>query len=125
LASMKTLIPISGFDADLLDPPLHVRFARTDEAFVGIAMTQPIMLKDNALVLTDEKRILCIYPYRDSDYSRIALQTRNALIIAYGAPGITETQLRVAVETTLSYVKQTSQGDAKMVKVFSATCNET
>lgn len=124
LVSMQTMIPISGFDADLLEQSFHVRFARTDESFVGIGMTQPIMLKDNALVLADEKRILCIYPYRDSDYSKITLQTRNGLIVAYGAPGITETLLRNTVETTLSYIKQTSQGDPKPAKIFSATCKE-
>jgi DNA/RNA-binding domain of Phe-tRNA-synthetase-like protein len=119
LASMETIIPMSGFDADRLNPPFHVGFAKDGEAFVGIGMNKPLSLMDNTLVLTDERQILCIYPYRDSDRSKITLQTRNAMIIAYGSPGITENQLRNAAETTLSYIKQTSHGEIAIVKVFS------
>jgi DNA/RNA-binding domain of Phe-tRNA-synthetase-like protein len=125
LASMKTIIPISGFDADLVDQPFHVRFAGDGEVFSGIGMTKPMPLKNNALVLTDERQILCIYPYRDSDRSKITLQTRNVLITAYGSPGITENQLRNAVETTLSHIKQTSHGETTLVKTFSTTRDET
>jgi DNA/RNA-binding domain of Phe-tRNA-synthetase-like protein len=124
LASMKTIIPISGFDADRVSPPFHVRFAKNTEVFTGIGMSKPMFLRDNTLVLTDEKQILCIYPYRDSDHSKITLQTRNALIIAYGSPRITENQLRSAVETTLSYIEQTSHGEITMVKVFSVKSDE-
>jgi DNA/RNA-binding domain of Phe-tRNA-synthetase-like protein len=121
LASMKTIIPISVFDADRLDPPFHVRFANHEDVFAGIGMTKPMPLKDNSLVLADAKQILCVYPYRDSDHSKITLETGNALLIAYGSPGITENQLTNAVETTLSYVKQTSRGEIKMIRMFSIT----
>jgi len=119
LASMKTIIPISGFDRDHLTPPFQVRFARNGETFIGIGMSKPMTLSDKMLVLTDEKQVLCIYPYRDSDYTKITEQTRNVLIVGYGAPGITEQQLKEAVETTLFYIKMVSGGEAEMVKVFS------
>ncbi len=45
LASMKTIIPISGFDLDQLAPPFHVRFAKENETFTGIGMKAPIALK--------------------------------------------------------------------------------
>jgi DNA/RNA-binding domain of Phe-tRNA-synthetase-like protein len=82
LASMKTIVPISGFDADLVDPPFHVRFAGDGEVFSGIGVTKPMPLKNNALVLVDERHILCIYPHRDSDRWKITLQTRSVLITA-------------------------------------------
>lgn len=119
LASMKTVIPISGFDKDRLNPPFHVRFARNGEAFTGIGMDKPITLTDKMLVLADEKQILCIYPYRDSDYTKITGQTRNVLIVGYGAPRITEEQLKEAVETTISYINLASDGETEMIK-FSA-----
>ncbi|MCK4440087.1 hypothetical protein KAU85_03795 [Candidatus Bathyarchaeota archaeon] len=43
------------------------------------------------------------------------------LIVGYGAPGITERQLKEAVETTMSYVKQVSNGETGIIKVFSPT----
>jgi DNA/RNA-binding domain of Phe-tRNA-synthetase-like protein len=120
LASMKTIIPISGFDKDRLSPPFQVRFANNGEAFTGIGMSKPLILTDNMLVLADERQILCIYPYRDADYTKITEKTRNVVIIGYGAPGIERNQLEEAVETTLSYIKAVSEGEIQTIRVFSS-----
>ncbi|MGB9778109.1 MAG: B3/4 domain-containing protein [Candidatus Bathyarchaeales archaeon] len=121
LASMKTIIPISGFDEDCLNPPFHVRFANNGETFRGIGMSKPLILADNMLVLADERQVLCIYPYRDAEYTKITEQTRDVVIIGYGAPRIERNQLREAVETTLSYIKVVSGGEIQTIKVFSST----
>ena len=121
LASTKTILPISGFDADLLNPPFHIRFARNGEIFTGIGLNKPISLTDKALILTDEKQIMCIYPYRDADSTKITMQTRNALIIAYGVPRIGEQILKEVAETALDNIKQVSLGEIGMTKVFSAS----
>lgn len=123
LASAKTMIPISGFDKDHLSPPLQVRFAMNDENFLGIGMNKPITLTDKMLVLADEKQVLCIYPHRDSDYTKITEGIQNVLIVGYGAPGIAEYQVGEAVEIALKYIKMVSEGEIKMVKVFSSTAN--
>jgi DNA/RNA-binding domain of Phe-tRNA-synthetase-like protein len=121
LASMKTIVPISGFDKEKLTPPFIIRFAENGEAFTGIGMTKPLTLTGNMLVLADQKQVLCIYPYRDSDFTKITEKTRNVLVVAYGAPGIAELQLKEAVETTLSYIKQVAGGEIEMIKVFNST----
>jgi DNA/RNA-binding domain of Phe-tRNA-synthetase-like protein len=120
LASMKTIIPISGFDKEKLNPPFNVRFAENGEEFTGIGMEKPTTLTSKMLVLADSKRVLCIYPHRDADYTKITEKTKNILVVGYGAPGITAQQLKEAVETALSYIKKVSGGEIEMVKVFSA-----
>jgi DNA/RNA-binding domain of Phe-tRNA-synthetase-like protein len=121
LASTKTILPISGFDVDLLNQPFHVRFAKNGETFTGIGMDKPITLTEQMLVLADQKQVLCIYPYRDTDLTKITMQTRNAMIIVYGVPGIDEQVLKEAAETTLDYIRLVSQGNVGMTKVFSAS----
>jgi len=121
LASMKTIIPISGFDKDLVNPPLNVRFASNGETFMGIGMSKLMILTDKMLVLSDQRQVLCIYPYRDADYTKISENTRNVLIVGYGAIGISEEQLIDAARTTLEYVKMVSEGEIEMIKVFSST----
>jgi DNA/RNA-binding domain of Phe-tRNA-synthetase-like protein len=121
LASMKTIISISGFDRDRLIPPFHVRFANNGETFTGIGMGKPLILADNMLVLADERQVLCIYPYRDADCTKITEQTKNIVIIGYGAPGIERNQLTGAVETALSYIKAVSGGEIQTIRVFSST----
>lgn len=119
LASMKTMIPISGFGREKLNPPFHVRFAENGEEFLGIGMEKPTALTDKMLVLADVKRVLCIYPHRDADYTKITEKTRNILLVGYGAPGITRQQLEEAVETALCYIQKVSEGEIETVKVFS------
>jgi DNA/RNA-binding domain of Phe-tRNA-synthetase-like protein len=84
-------------------------------------MTEPIGLDCNILVLTDQKRILCIYPYRDADATKINPSTRNVLIVGYGAPDIARNQLHESVETTLDFIKQVAGGKNQTAKVFSTT----
>ena len=36
LASLKNIIPLSGFDLDLITPPLEIRFSKSNELFKGI-----------------------------------------------------------------------------------------
>jgi DNA/RNA-binding domain of Phe-tRNA-synthetase-like protein len=84
-------------------------------------MVKPVTLTDKILVLADEKQVLCIYPYRDSDYTKITGQTRNMLIVGYGAQETAEQQLTEAIETTLAYVKLVSSGETEIIKVFSST----
>jgi DNA/RNA-binding domain of Phe-tRNA-synthetase-like protein len=115
---MKTIVPISGFDLDRLSPPFQVRFAVNGEVFAGIGMNENMPLTEKMLVLTDERQVLCVYPYRDSDHTKITMQTRNAVIVGYGVLGIAEQQLKDAVETALSYIKQVSGGETETVKTF-------
>jgi DNA/RNA-binding domain of Phe-tRNA-synthetase-like protein len=121
LASMKTIIPISGFDRDILHPPFNVRFAENGEPFTGIGMEKPMALTSNMLVLADRQKVLCIYPHRDADQTKITLNTKNILLVAYGAPGITHQQLEEAVKTALEYIRLCCGGEIETIKVFSPT----
>jgi DNA/RNA-binding domain of Phe-tRNA-synthetase-like protein len=119
LVSMQTIIPISGFDGDTLNPPFHVRFA-DNEAFTGIGMNKPVLLTKKMLVLTDEKQVVCVYPYRDSNKTKITLQTKNAVIIGYGAPRIEEERLKEAVEKTVENIKAASGGRIEPAEIVRA-----
>ncbi len=121
LASLETVIPISGFDFDKINLPFNVRFAENGEQFMGIGMEKPLTLTDKMLVLADIKQVLCIYPYRDADQTKITEQTENVLIVGYGAPGINECQIEEAVEKALFYIKETCHGELGKIKVFNAS----
>jgi len=124
LASLKTIIPLSGFDLNLMSPPLRVRFSKTNEEFHGISMDAPVKLTERMLVLTDTKQIVCIYPHRDADATKITTGTKNVLVVGYGAPNISPSQLREAVETALNLIIQTSEGKIETVRVFSPSKNQ-
>ena len=121
LASLMTIIPLSGFDLDKIALPLHVRFSKPSEEFQGIGMQTPMRLDAKMLLLTDKNQILCIYPHRDADATKITVNTKNVLIVGYGAPNISKSQLSKAVETALSYIKRVAGGSVEQAKVYAAT----
>jgi DNA/RNA-binding domain of Phe-tRNA-synthetase-like protein len=118
LASMKTIIPISGFDLDRIAPPFQVRFAKENEKFTGIGMKTPILLERNMLVLADDKQVLCIYPYRDCEHTKITLKTRNIALVGYGVPGTTSSQIKEAVEVALTFIREVAGGKIESTNVF-------
>jgi DNA/RNA-binding domain of Phe-tRNA-synthetase-like protein len=115
---MKTIIPISGFDLDRIAPPFQVRFAKENEKFTGIGMKTPILLERNMLVLADDKQVLCIYPYRDCEHTKITLKTRNIALVGYGVPGTTSSQIKEAVEVALTFIREVAGGKIESTNVF-------
>jgi DNA/RNA-binding domain of Phe-tRNA-synthetase-like protein len=46
------------------------------------------------------------------------MTTKNVAIVGYGAPGMVSDQLKEAVETALSFIKQVSGGEMTTTEVF-------
>ncbi len=120
LASLQTIIPISGFDLNSIEPPLQIRFSKKGDTFQGIGVEAPQQLPENMLVVADRRQVLCIYPHRDSDATKIGRGTENILLVGYGAPGIIKDKIFDAVDLALSYIGQVSGGRKEGVEVFSA-----
>ena len=120
LASLQTIVPISGFDLDILAAPLHIRFSKEGDVFQGIGMQAPKRLEEGMLVVADSQQILCIYPHKDADSTKITFKTKNILLVGYGAPNISKDRLVDAVNLASSYIKQTSRGRIEGIEVSSA-----
>ncbi len=118
LASALSGVPIAAFDADKLDGELTMRFAREGEAFQGIGMKAPIDLKLNQVILTDASRIIAVYPYRDSDDTKVTAATRNVHIISCGVPGIDNNQLLEAYAICARYLKEYAGGTASEPRTY-------
>lgn len=106
LASIKTKIALAVFDSDKLKGNLEMRFSEKKEKFLGIGMNKEIELEGNEIVLSDSKKLIAIYPYRDSDESKISLGTKNIFLISCGVPGIKEEELENAGKISLNYIKK-------------------
>lgn len=110
LASAGSGIPIAAFDADMLNGTLTMRFAREGEQFLGIGMEKPIVLHPNQVILTDSEQIVAIYPYRDSDATKVTTDTRNIHIVTCGVPKIERDKVFGAYELCAGYLKGYSGG---------------
>jgi len=110
LASIRSGIPIAAFDADTLDGDLTLRFATEGEGFLGIGMERPVVLRKNQVIMTDAEQIIAIYPYRDSDTTKVTQKTRNIRIITCGVPNIGRQQLIEAYDLCAGYLKEYARG---------------
>ena len=88
LASAISGVPIAAFDLDTLSGELAMRFAREGEEFLGIGMKKPVILRKNQVIIMDPMQVIAVYPYRDSDSTKVTTSTRNIHLVSCGVPGI-------------------------------------
>jgi DNA/RNA-binding domain of Phe-tRNA-synthetase-like protein len=104
LASIKTEIALAAFDASRLMGDLLMRFAKRGEKFQGIGMEKPMVLQGGEIVVSDMKKLVAIYPYRDAESTKISEKTKNVLLLVCGVPGTEKETLRNAAQVALEYV---------------------
>lgn len=114
LASIKTEIALAAFDADRLEGNLLMRFAEKEEDFLGIGMEKPMLLQGGEIVVSDDEKLVAIYPYRDAEGTKITEKTKNVTLLVCGVPGIREERLQKAAQVALEYVTRFCGGEGKM-----------
>ena len=106
LVSIETHIAIGAFDDALLKGRLLMRTAEEGENFLGIGMKETKILKGQEIVISDEEKLIAIYPYRDADNTKVTDKTENIYILSCGVPGIEMEQLRRASLLTKEYFEK-------------------
>ena len=111
LASIKSRIALATFDADKLEGTLLMRFAEEGEQFYGIGMEKPLILKGGEIVVSDEEKLVAIYPYRDADNTKVTEETENIMMLFCGVPGIPKENLENASRVALAYITRFCDGE--------------
>jgi DNA/RNA-binding domain of Phe-tRNA-synthetase-like protein len=109
LASVETSIAIAAFDSKKVkEDALVMRKAVAGEPFHGIGMGSADSLAGVEVVIEDREvnRLIAVYPYRDSDDSKVTESTTDVLFMMCGVPGIDDAALERASELTREYVKR-------------------
>lgn len=109
MASFATLIPIGLYDIDKLSPPIEVRLAKEGEEFYPIGGGL-IKLRGGEPVVSDSEKIMFLYPYRDSDLTKVDGSTRRVLILGAGVAGVEIPALRRAVNTAIELLERFCNG---------------
>jgi len=118
LASAVTGIPIAAFDAGTLTGNLTMRFAKEGELFVGIGMGKPVVLRKNKVILADPEQIIAMYPYRDSDATKVTPDTNHIHIVTCGVPGIDRKRVAEAYGVCAGHLKEYTGGVPSGAGVF-------
>lgn len=110
LASLKSEIPLAAFDRKALTGNLGMRFAREGESFQGIGMDEPLELNGGEIVVSDSEKLIAVYPYRDSNDTKITTNTEDVLLMVCGVPGVAD-KLPEAEKITIDYVTRFCGGE--------------
>jgi DNA/RNA-binding domain of Phe-tRNA-synthetase-like protein len=114
LASIGTEVALAAFNRDELNGSLLMRAAEKGERFLGIGMSEPMELNGGEIVISDEEKLVAVYPYRDADRSRVSGRTRNLTILVCGVPGIDEKILADAGKVALDLVMRFCGGEGRL-----------
>jgi DNA/RNA-binding domain of Phe-tRNA-synthetase-like protein len=109
IASVETSVAIAAFDLGSIEAEsLLMRRAAKGEPFHGIGMASPDSLTGVEVVIENRqaRKLVAVYPYRDSDDSRVTEHTKGVLFMMCGVPGIDETALEIARDLTREYVSR-------------------
>ena len=109
IASAESFVAIAAFDlASVSKDSLLMRRAKVGESFLGIGMNAHIKLSGVEVVIEDQdnSNLIAVYPYRDSDASKVTEKTRDVLMMMCGVPGISIEDLKAAERLTRNYVEK-------------------
>ncbi len=109
LASAETLVPIGLYDIDKVEGDVQMRRAREGEVFIPIGGKE-ISLAGGEPVLADSQKIMFLYPYRDSELTKVDESTKEVLIVGAGVPGIERPLVRRAVNLSIELLERFCSG---------------
>ena len=97
-ACVEFLVAMAVFDLDKLGSQLIVRHAVPGEEFQQIGRDRPSRLPAERIVLADDKRVISLFAFKDSHFTKIDPTTENILLAACQVPGIAEATLEEALD---------------------------
>ena len=107
LVSLGTSVAIAAFDCAVVHPEsLQLRRARAGESFLGIGMSQAIVLEGSEVVIEDRAahELIAVYPFRNAERGKVTEATRDAFLIMCGVPGIEDASLEAAKKLCQQYL---------------------
>jgi DNA/RNA-binding domain of Phe-tRNA-synthetase-like protein len=109
LASIKTSVAIAAFDLNKISgSDLIMRKAIAGETFLGIGMRSEMKLRGVEIVIEESKtsRLIAVYPYRDSDDTKVTRDSRDVLLMMCGVPGVPHEKLEEARNTSKELIQK-------------------
>jgi DNA/RNA-binding domain of Phe-tRNA-synthetase-like protein len=91
-----------------------MRTAETGERFLGVGMRESMELNGGEIIISDEEKLVAVYPYRDAEKSKVSGTTRNLLLLMCGVPGIDEKVLVDAGKLALDLVTRFCGGEGRL-----------
>lgn len=97
VVSLKTMVVVSAHDLDKVVGNPRIAMTRGDEAFYPLGASAPILLPPGQWAGVVDNHILCQLNCKQSELSKVTLQTRNLMIYVQGNRATSDAELRAAL----------------------------
>jgi DNA/RNA-binding domain of Phe-tRNA-synthetase-like protein len=105
--SVRHLIPMGGFDTDLIEGDIALRFSNGNEAFSPLGEIEHECTYPGEVVYADDKRVLTRrWNYRDCVETRITEKTVNVVMFMDGSPEIPRVEVAKVLEELVLNLKK-------------------
>lgn len=103
LAELKHAILIACHDMDQTEGDLTITTSRKGEEYLG-AGEREVQLKENDIIMKDQKSILVSIIYGQDHNTRITEKTKNALYLVDGVPRLSKDSVKNTLEDMAKYL---------------------
>lgn len=111
IASLVTLVPIGLYDIDKIKGNLKIVMSNGDEIFYDLGRKDPERLSKGIPIMVDEeKKVLHIYPHRDSKLTSISKTTKNVLVMGAGVSVVPKDLVKEATIMVANYIVKFANG---------------
>jgi DNA/RNA-binding domain of Phe-tRNA-synthetase-like protein len=117
MAEMCAGILVAVTDYDRIEGRLLLDVASEGEFCAGMGGRQ-FMLKDEEIVLRDEKDIICVLCQGADEKTKVREDTGNVLFYSYAVPGIDEIYLKEGLTIAAEIMAQFGGGSVRGLEVF-------
>lgn len=106
VAAVKHLIPLGVFDAACVEGEIKLTLSQSGDWYRPLGSKERVELTPDTLVLTDDKKVLSQFCYRDSEEQKITDKTCSIWLLGCQVTSISADEVIKAMEDARLYLKQ-------------------
>ncbi len=118
LAVIETAVGLGGFDLSKLDFPVTLKFTKAGEQMNLLGDDAPTKVEAGEIAYADAGKLITLdLNYRDINTTKITEETKDIILYADGAPGLSQEEVISALEKGANYIKQFCGGEISEIEV--------
>ncbi|QOJ79140.1 hypothetical protein IG193_01370 [Infirmifilum lucidum] len=106
VASIETLVPIGIYDLEKAAPPLLLTLSKGGEVFSPLGGREELLPPGLPILVDSRGLVMHLYPHRDSRLTCVLPETRLALVVGGGVPGILRDRVVQAVRRVVEILSE-------------------
>jgi DNA/RNA-binding domain of Phe-tRNA-synthetase-like protein len=116
LVSVRTRCSLGAHDLDRISLPVALRMFTGDEQFTPLGTSQPVNVSANEFGYVDaDRRVLCRLDVLQAEFSKVTLETKNALLIIEGTADHAPEVLAATFDDCASTIQKHCGGTSEVV----------